>query len=159
MNELAHFSANTITGETCSLQDFAGKVLLIVNVASRCGFTPQYAGLEKLYQTYKEQGFSVLAFPCNQFGGQEPGSAEDIQAFCAGNYQVSFPLFEKITVNGPKTHPLYKYLKKSVPGVLGIQTIKWNFTKFLLDRNGKVVQRFAPAKPPEALAGWIEKLL
>ena len=154
--------AETLDGRVASLADFKGKVLLIVNTASQCGFTPQYAGLEKLYQTYQESGLEVLGFPCNQFGAQEPGTAADIGAFCERNYGVSFPLFAKIDVNGETTHPLYRFLKKEKPGLLGPLgggAIKWNFTKFLVDRKGRVVDRFASTTKPESLAKHIEKLL
>ncbi len=153
------FSASLLDGQTISLEAFKGHVLLIVNTASRCGFTPQYAGLEALYRAHQEQGFAVLGFPCNQFGAQEPGTAGEIGAFCERNYGVSFPLFAKIDVNGPSTHPLYRFLKKQRPGLLGTQRIKWNFTKFLVDRSGKVVKRFAPATKPQDLAGRVEALV
>jgi glutathione peroxidase len=156
------FSAETLNGHAASLSDFQGKVLLIVNTASQCGFTPQYAGLESLYRTYKERGLEVLGFPCNQFGAQEPGTAADIGAFCEQNYGVSFPMFAKIEVNGEKAHPLYRLLKKEKPGLLGplgSGAIKWNFTKFLVDRGGRVVGRFASTTKPESLAKDIEKLL
>ena len=156
---LANFSADTLQGQTQSLATYAGKVLLIVNTASKCGFTPQYAGLEALYQKYKDRGLIILGFPCNQFGAQEPGSASDIGAFCQKNYGVSFPMFAKIEVNGDNAHPLYQHLKKSAPGVLGSEAIKWNFTKFLVDRNGQTVKRYASATAPEALATDIEQLL
>ena len=156
------FEAETLDGAKKSLAEYKGKVLLIVNTASQCGFTPQYAELEKLYRTYKERGLEVLGFPCNQFGAQEPGSAEEIGAFCERNYGVSFPMFAKIDVNGNGAHPLYQYLKSKKPGLLGPVgggAIKWNFTKFLLDREGRVVARYAPATRPESLTGNIEKLL
>lgn len=153
------FSAETLDGRQASLGDFAGKVLLIVNTASRCGFTPQYAGLEKLYRTYKDRGLEVLGFPCNQFGAQEPGSETQIGAFCEKNYGVTFPMFAKIDVNGPGAHPLYKYLKDAKPGVLGTENIKWNFTKFLIDRQGEPVARFAPNTKPEELEAPVRKLL
>lgn len=152
-------SVDRLQGGTQSLADYAGKVLLIVNTASECGFTPQYAGLEALHQRYGEQGLVVLGFPCNQFGAQEPGSAEEIGAFCEKNYGVGFPMFAKIEVNGEHAHPLYRYLKEHARGVLGSEAIKWNFTKFLVDRDGEVVDRYAPTTPPEAIAGDIEKLL
>jgi len=152
-------SVDRLQGGTQTLADYAGKVLLIVNTASECGFTPQYAGLEALHQRYGEQGLVVLGFPCNQFGAQEPGSAEEIGAFCEKNYGVSFPMFAKIEVNGEHAHPLYRYLKEHARGVLGSEAIKWNFTKFLVDRDGEVVDRYAPTTAPEAIAGDIEKLL
>jgi glutathione peroxidase len=156
------FSAETLDGRPASMSDYANKVLLIVNTASQCGFTPQYAGLETLYQTYKDRGFMVLGFPCNQFGAQEPGSAAEIGAFCEKNYGVSFPMFAKIDVNGDNTHPLYRFLKKQKPGLLGPLgggAIKWNFTKFLVDRRGNVVARYASTTKPESLAKDIERLL
>ena len=156
------FSARTLDGRTVSLEAFRGRVLLIVNTASQCGFRPQYAGLEQLYQTYKARGLEVLGFPCNQFGRQEPGSAEEIRAFCERNYEVSFPLFEKIEVNGAQAHPLYRFLKRNRPGLLGmvgLEGIKWNFTKFLVDRKGNVVGRFGSSTTPKKLAGKIEELL
>ena len=153
------FSATLLDGRTVSLREFRGRVLLIVNTASKCGFTPQYAGLEELYRAHKEQGFEVLGFPCNQFGAQEPGSAGAIGAFCERNYGVSFPMFAKIDVNGPEAHPLYRFLKKRKPGLFGSQRIKWNFTKFLLARSGRVVARFAPSTKPQDLAGRIDALL
>jgi glutathione peroxidase len=153
------FSAQLLDGRTVSLSEFRGRVLLLVNTASKCGFTPQYAGLEQLYRAGKERGFAVLGFPCNQFGAQEPGSAEEIGAFCQKNYDVSFPLFARIDVNGPHAHPLYRFLKKSRPGIFGIERIKWNFTKFLIDRQGRVVDRYAPSTPPQKLAAAVEALL
>jgi glutathione peroxidase len=156
------FEAESLDGAARSLAEFKGNVVVIVNTASRCGFTPQYAGLEKLYRTYKDRGLVVLGFPCNQFGAQEPGSAAEISGFCDQNYQVSFPMFAKIDVNGERAHPLYRYLKKKKPGLLGPVgggAIKWNFTKFLVDRDGDVVARYAPATKPESLTGDIEKLL
>ena len=134
-------------------------MLLIVNVASRCGFTPQYSGLEALYRKYRDRGFAVLGFPCNQFGAQEPGSEADIGAFCSSQYDVTFPMFAKIEVNGSGTHALYQLLKSARPGVLGTEAIKWNFTKFLVDREGRVVTRHAPRDTPESLAAAIEALL
>ena len=146
-------------GEAYSLAGLKGKVILIVNVASKCGFTPQYEGLEALHKKYGEKGLAVLGFPCNQFGGQEPGSNEEIQHFCKLTYGASFPVLGKLEVNGPGADPLYVYLKEKAPGVLGSEAIKWNFTKFLVDRTGKVAGRYAPATKPEALAPDIEKAL
>ena len=148
-----------LAGGTTTLGEYAGQVLLIVNTASQCGFTPQYAGLEKLYQTYRDRGLVVLGFPCNQFGAQEPGSAPEIAAFCSKNYGVSFPMFARIEVNGEQAHPLYVWLKQHAKGVLGTEAIKWNFTKFLVDRTGARVERYAPMTTPDALAGDIEALL
>ena len=148
-----------IDGKDTSLKPYQGKVMLIVNVASKCGFTPQYTALEALYQKYKDRGLVVLGFPCNQFGGQEPGNAEEIANFCKLTYDVGFPLFAKIEVNGEGAHPLYKFLKAAKPGLMGIEAIKWNFTKFLIDRHGQVVERYAPTTAPAALAGAIEALL
>jgi glutathione peroxidase len=156
------FSAPLLDGSPVSVETYRGRVLLIVNTASRCGFTPQYAELEELYRTYKERGFAVLGFPCNQFGRQEPGSADEIGAFCERNYGVSFPLFAKIDVNGRTAHPLYQFLKRSRPGLLGILDggrIRWNFTKFLVDRQGKAVGRFGSSTAPRALAARIEQQL
>ena len=153
------FTANTIDGTAVSLGDYAGTVRLIVNTASKCGFTPQYAGLEKLYDDLAPRGLAVLGFPCNQFGGQEPGDAAEIANFCALTYDVKFPLFAKVDVNGPDTHPLFAFLKHEAKGLLGSEAIKWNFTKFLVDRAGRVVDRFAPTTKPEALRGAIEALL
>lgn len=153
------FSAQRLDGVPQSLADYAGKVLLIVNTASHCGFTPQYKGLEELYQRYRERGLVVLGFPCNQFGAQEPGSEAEIGSFCEKNYGVSFPMFAKIDVNGDDAHPLYRYLKQQARGLLGSEAIKWNFTKFLVDRHGDVIERYAPATAPAALADDIEKLL
>lgn len=159
MTSIYSFSARTLGGEEVSLERYQGKVLLIVNTASECGFTPQYAGLEQLYKRFKDRGFAVLGFPCNQFGKQEPGSEAEIGAFCEKNYGVDFPMFSKIDVNGDNTHPLYKFLKESAPGVLGTEMIKWNFTKFLINRDGTVAQRYAPQTKPEDIAADIEKLL
>ncbi len=153
------FSAPLLDGRTASLDEFKGRLLLIVNTASKCGFTPQYAGLEELFRKYKERGLAVLGFPCNQFGAQEPGSAEQIGSFCERNYGVSFSIFAKIDVNGPDAHPLYRYLKSEKSGILGTEAIKWNFTKFLVDRQGKVVDRYGPATKPKTLASQIEILL
>jgi glutathione peroxidase len=156
------FSAPLLDGRIVSLTEFEGRVLLIVNTASRCGFTPQLAGLEELYRSFKDRGFTVLGFPSNQFGAQEPGTEAEIGVFCEKNYGVSFPLFAKIDVNGPHAHPLYGFLKRSQPGILSFLFaggIQWNFTKFLVDRKGNVVGRYAPSTKPRALAGRIEKLL
>jgi glutathione peroxidase len=153
------FSAKTLDGQDASLADYRGRVLLIVNTASKCGFTPQYEGLEALYRDYKDKGFSVLAFPCNQFGAQEPGNAEEIASFCSLTYDVTFPVLAKIDVNGPSAHPLYAYLKHEQKGVLGTEGIKWNFTKFLIGRDGEVVERFAPTTKPEDLNLAVEALL
>ena len=152
------FKAKSLAGEDIPLKRFEGQVLLIVNTASACGFTPQYSGLEALYQTLHPRGFSVLGFPCNQFGGQEPGDAKQIEQFCSTNYAVTFPMFAKIDVNGSKAHPLFDYLKREKAGLLG-PSIKWNFTKFLVDRSGKVVARHAPTARPEGLTREIEALL
>lgn len=152
------YGVKTIDGQDKLLGDYKGKVLLIVNTASKCGFTPQYQGLEELYRSYKDRGLVVLAFPCNQFAGQEPGSHDEIRAFCSSLYDVIFPLFAKIEVNGKHTHPLYQYLKEAKPGVLGTGAIKWNFTKFLVDRSGQVVKRYGPAEKPESLVRDIEEL-
>ena len=141
------------------LSDFADKVLLIVNVASRCGFTPQYKGLEALHRRFAPRGFAVLGFPCNQFGRQEPGTEAEIGAFCRTSYDVTFPLFAKVEVNGPGTHPLYAHLKAAAPGLLSTQQIKWNFTKFLVDAQGQVVRRYGPSTSPDAIAGAVEALL
>lgn len=153
------FTAATLSGKEQSLADYKGKVVLIVNTASKCGFTPQYAGLEALYEKYKDRGFVILGFPCNQFGAQEPGSASEIEQFCQVNYGVKFPMFGKIDVNGSNAHPLYKFLTSAKPGILGTEAIKWNFTKFLVDKNGNPVKRYAPNTKPEDIAGDIEKLL
>lgn len=159
MDTIYSFSARDIDGSEVALANYAGQVLLIVNVASECGFTPQYAGLEALYRDYREQGFSVLAFPCNQFGSQEPGDAESIKNFCTSRYDITFPLFDKIEVNGPGAHPLYVWLKSQKAGILGSASIKWNFSKFLVDRQGKVVQRLGPTAKPESLRKEIERTL
>ncbi|MGD9544995.1 MAG: glutathione peroxidase [Methylocystis sp.] len=156
---LFDIEAKTIDGATKTIGDYAGKVMLIVNVASRCGFTPQYAGLETLYRKFADRDFTVLGFPCNQFGAQEPGSEKDIASFCSANYGVSFPMFAKIDVNGENAHPLYRLLKREAPGMLGSEAIKWNFTKFLVDREGHVVKRYAPTDTPEEIAKDVEALL
>jgi glutathione peroxidase len=155
---LTDFSARTLTGEERDLSAYHGQVVLVVNTASQCGFTPQYEGLEKLYQAYAEQGFVVLGFPSNQFGGQEPGSDEEIGSFCQKNYGVSFPMFSKIDVNGPEAHPLYQWLKGEKSGMLG-DKIKWNFTKFLVGKDGRVVKRYGSTTKPEKIAGDIERAL
>jgi glutathione peroxidase len=152
-------TVEAIDGSERSLDDYRGKVLLVVNTASQCGFTPQYEGLEKLYREYGDQGFEVLAFPCNQFANQEPGSAEEIAEFCRTNFDVSFPLFGKVDVNGDGTHPLFRTLKKARPGLLGSEAIKWNFTKFLIGRDGAVLERFAPKDTPESLARAVRRAL
>ena len=153
------FTAQTLDGRPQPLADYRGKVLLIVNVASKCGFTPQYTGLEALQRKYADRGLEVLGFPCNQFGAQEPGDAAEIASFCSLTYEVSFPMFAKIEVNGAKVDPLYAFLKSQKPGLLGTEAIKWNFTKFLVGRDGRVAGRFAPNVKPEALEGEIETLL
>jgi glutathione peroxidase len=158
MSGIVDFTAKSLAGEDVPLKRFEGQVLLIVNTASGCGFTPQYKGLEALQRQFAPRGFSVLGFPCNQFGGQEPGDARQIEQFCSTNYAVSFPMFAKIDVNGSNAHPLYQYLKKAKAGLLG-SSIKWNFTKFLVDRSGKVVTRHAPTAKPEGLTKEIEALL
>jgi glutathione peroxidase len=159
MSTLADFDVKLPNGATEAMANHLGKVLLIVNTASKCGFTPQYAGLEALYRDYKDRGFAVLAFPCNQFGAQEPGNADEIANFCSLTYDVSFPLFAKVDVNGSKADPLWQWLKKERGGILGFDSIKWNFTKFLIDREGRVVSRHAPTDTPESLRGAIEALL
>lgn len=153
------FTVTTIDGKETTLAEYKGKVLLIVNVASKCGFTKQYEGLENLYQKYKSKGLVICGFPCNQFGGQEPGTSEEIQQFCSSKYNITFPLFEKINVNGKNAHPLYVYLKSQAKGVLGTEAIKWNFTKFLVDKNGHIVERFASRDTPESLENKIASLL
>ena len=158
-NSIYEFSALRLDRQQLSLAEFRGQVLLIVNTASQCGFTPQYAELEELYRRYQDRGFTVLGFPCNQFGGQEPGNEAQIGAFCEKNYGVSFPLFAKVDVNGAQAHPLYRYLKREKRGFLGSLRIKWNFTKFLVDRQGNVVARYGSASRPAALAGAVERLL
>ncbi len=153
------FSAWTLSGHEKALADFKGKVLLIVNTASKCGFTPQYKGLEALYEKYRDRGFEVLGFPCNQFLHQEPDAGSEIQTFCERNFGVTFLMFEKIDVNGIHAHPLFQYLAKAAPGFLGLGAIKWNFTKFLINRSGIAVKRYAPATPPEKIEADIEALL
>jgi glutathione peroxidase len=159
MTEFAEIEIRSIEGETRKMADFAGKVLLVVNVASKCGFTPQYAGLEALQKRFAARGFDVLGFPCDQFGHQEPGNEAEIEAFCTLNYGVSFPMFAKIEVNGAGAHPLYRHLKTAAPGLLGTEAIKWNFTKFLIGRDGKVLKRYAPNDKPEDIAGDVERAL
>jgi glutathione peroxidase len=153
------FRAKTIDGAEVSLNDYRGEVLLIVNVASKCIFTPHYEGLEKLYESFRGRGFSILGFPCNQFGDQEPGSESEIKTFCSTNYNVKFPLFSKVDVNGPEAHPLWEFLKSEKPGAFGTRRIKWNFTKFLVDRTGQPIKRYAPRSKPEKIKQDIERLL
>ena len=159
MTEILDIPLRTIDGESRSLRDFAGKALLIVNVASKCGFTPQYSGLEAIYRLYGAKGFVVLGFPCDQFGHQEPGGEAEIKTFCTVNYGVSFPLFAKVEVNGDNAHPLFRALKHAAPGLLGTEAIKWNFTKFLIGRDGKVLRRYPPTEKPQDLGADIEKAL
>ncbi|MDF2924473.1 MAG: glutathione peroxidase [Paenibacillaceae bacterium] len=156
---LYNYTAPSIRNEQVSLEQYAGKVLLIVNTASKCGFTPQYDGLQKLYEKHRDQGLEILGFPCNQFSHQEPGDEGEIASFCKINYGVTFPLFAKIDVNGANAHPLYQYLTKEAPGLLGSKAVKWNFTKFLVDRDGKVIKRFSPTDTPEKIEEHILKLL
>ncbi|NBO38521.1 glutathione peroxidase [bacterium] len=151
IHSVHQFTVKNIKGEMVSLAQFHGKVLLFVNLASKCGFTPQYKGLQALYEKLSNKGFEILGFPCNQFGGQEPGSESEIQSFCSANYGVTFPLFAKIDVNGGKADPVYEFLKKEEPGILGTELIKWNFTKFLVDKQGHVLRRFGPNVTPESL--------
>ncbi|MGB0496366.1 MAG: glutathione peroxidase [Kangiellaceae bacterium] len=158
-DNIYQFQCNDIKGNPVNMSDYKDKVLLIVNTASKCGFTPQYEGLEKLQKEYAEKGFSVLGFPCNQFGGQEPGDSEAIQSFCDLTYQTSFPLFEKVEVNGDNATPIYDFMKSEAPGLLGSKGIKWNFTKFLINKNGEVIKRFAPTDKPSSIAKEIEALL
>jgi glutathione peroxidase len=159
MTTIADFTVETNTGEPLDLKDKLGTVLLVVNTASKCGFTPQYEGLEALQKKYAGRGFEVLGFPCNQFGAQEPGNAEEIAQFCKLNYDVSFPLMAKIDVNGDNASPLYDWMKGEAPGLMGSKSVKWNFTKFLIDRDGKVVRRYAPTDKPASIEKDIEKLL
>ncbi len=158
MTNIYQFEAELLDGKTKSMADYRGKVLLIVNTASKCGFTPQFAGLEKVYQKYKDQGLEVLGFPCNQFGGQDPGTNDQIGAFCQKNYGVSFPIFAKVDVKGPEAHAVFRYLTNNSKGILG-NGIKWNFTKFLVGKNGEVLNRYAPTSKPEALEEDIERAL
>ena len=159
MTKITEIPVHTADGGQTDLSAYDGQVLLIVNTASKCGFTPQYEGLEALHKEYADRGFEVLGFPCNQFGGQEPGDAAEIASFCSLTYDVTFPVFAKIDVNGGDAAPLFEYLKKEAPGLLGSKAIKWNFTKFLVDRSGKVVDRYAPTTAPKDIEGAIEKLL
>ncbi len=159
MPVLQDFSATTLSGAPASLDAYAGQVVLVVNTASKCGFTPQYEGLEKLWQEYRDQGLVVLGFPCNQFGEQEPGTAGDIEEFCQVNYGVTFPMFEKVDVNGDDAHPLFRWLRSEARGAVGTSKIKWNFTKFLVGRDGEVIKRFGSSTKPESLTGAIEKAL
>jgi len=159
MSAIYDFTATDIAGEPVSLGDYKGKVMLIVNTASKCGFTPQYEGLETLHEDLGEKGLAVLGFPCNQFGKQEPGDSAEIANFCKLSYDVKFPMFAKVDVNGPATHPLYAWLKTEAKGLMGSTSIKWNFTKFLVDRDGRVVRRFGPTDTPAAIRGAIETLL
>lgn len=153
------YQANTLRGNEETLSKYEGKVLLIVNTASKCGFTPQYKGLQEVYDKFKDRGFEVLSFPSNQFASQEPGSSDEIEEFCQLNYGVTFPMYEKIDVNGDNAHPLFKHLTKEAPGALGSKRVKWNFTKFLVDREGRVLKRFAPTTTPESLQDEIQALL
>ncbi|MGE5088871.1 MAG: glutathione peroxidase [Candidatus Levyibacteriota bacterium] len=159
MSSLYDFTVDDIAGQPVRLDRYKGKVVLVVNTASKCGFTPQYKGLEALYRKYRDRGLEVLGFPCNQFGGQEPGSEQEIATFCETNYDVTFPMFAKIDVNGDKAAPLYRYLKSAKPGLLGTEAIKWNFTKFLVDRDGKVIARYAPNDTPESIEADVAKAL
>ena len=159
MSTLYDYTVDDIHGKPVKLDRYKGKVVLVVNTASKCGFTPQYKGLEALHKKYHAKGLEVLGFPCNQFGAQEPGSESEIEQFCELNYGVTFPMFAKIDVNGKNTAPVYEYLKSAKPGLLGSEGIKWNFTKFLVDRSGKVIARFAPNDTPEAIEGDVEKAL
>ena len=159
MSSLHEFSARTIAGEELALSSFQGQVVLVVNTASACGFTPQFAGLQKLHEQFAGRGFSVIGFPCNQFGGQNPGSDGEILGFCQKNYGVSFPMMSKVEVNGPNAHPVFKWLTQAAPGLLGTEAIKWNFTKFLVGRDGQVIRRYAPQDAPAKLAADIEAAL
>ena len=159
MTSIADFTVATNKGDALDLSEKLGKVILIVNTASKCGFTPQYDGLEKLHQDYADRGFEVLAFPCNQFGGQEPGDAAEIEQFCKVNFGLTFPLMAKVDVNGEDASPLFDWMKREAPGLMGSKSIKWNFTKFLIDREGQVVKRYDPADAPAGIASDIEKLL
>jgi glutathione peroxidase len=159
MSDIYSFEAVDIKGQNVKLDAYRGQVLLVVNTASKCGYTPQFGGLEKLFEKFRAQGFAVLGFPCNQFGRQDPGTNGEIAEFCQMNYGVNFPMFAKIDVNGPDTHPLFQHLKVSAPGVFGTEKIKWNFTKFLIDRQGKVIARFAPLTKPENIETAVQGAL
>ena len=159
MSNIYQFEAELLEGDIKAIDDYKGKGMLIVNTASKCGFTPQFAGLEKLYEKYKPQGLEILGFPCNQFGGQDPGTNKEIGVFCQRNYGVNFPMFAKVDVKGPEAHAIFRFLTREAKGVLGSQNIKWNFTKFLVGRNGEVLGRYAPTTKPEALEADIEKAL
>jgi glutathione peroxidase len=159
MTTIYDFSAPLLNGKTKSLADFKGKTLVVVNTASKCGLTPQYEGLEKLYKAHKAEGLEILGFPCNQFGAQEPGAAKEIEEFCSLNYGVSFTMFDKVDVNGDTTHPLFQWLKTEAPGLLGSEGIKWNFTKFLVGKDGKAIERFASTTEPAAMESAIKKAL
>lgn len=159
MTTIYDFKARSIDGEEIDFDSFKDKILLIVNTASKCGFTPQYGELEKLYKQFSSQNFKIIAFPCNQFGNQEPGTTEEIAYFCKKNYGLSFPLMEKINVNGKNAHPLYKYLTEHAPGIIGTKSIKWNFTKFLVNRSGKIIKRYAPATNPLQLRKDIQHVI
>jgi glutathione peroxidase len=159
MSTFQDFEAQTITGQTVKLSEHLGKVVLVVNTASKCGFTPQFEGLEKLWKEYESRGLVILGFPCNQFGGQDPGANEEIASFCQLNYGVSFPMMAKVDVNGPQAHPLYQWLVKQAPGILGTTSIKWNFTKFLIGKDGQVLGRYAPTDTPKGLKADIDKAL
>ena len=159
IKNIFNFSCKDVSGKEINLSQYSGKVLLIVNTASNCGFTPQYKGLQELYKKYSSQGFEILGYPCNQFGSQEPGTDQEIAEFCKINYDVSFPLFSKIEVNGPSAHPLFKFLASDKPGLFGTKAIKWNFTKFLINRNGEPVKRFSSKTTPEEISSEIQELL
>ena len=159
MSNIYQFEAELLEGDIKALADYKGKVMLIVNTASKCGFTPQFAGLEKLYEKYKPQGLEILGFPCNQFGGQDPGTNKEIGVFCQRNYGVKFPMFAKVDVKGPEAHVIFRFLTREAKGILGSQNIKWNFTKFLVGKDGQVIRRYAPQDAPKKLAGDIEAAL
>ena len=159
IKNIYNFSCKNLIGEEVSLSDYSGKALLIVNTASKCGFTPQYKGLQELYEEYSSEGFEVLGFPCNQFGSQEPGTEEEISEFCSINYNITFPIFSKIDVKGPSAEPLFRFLTSSKPGLLGTEKIKWNFTKFLIDQNGQTVKRYSPQTTPEQISSDVKDLL